>query len=186
MLDILIPEQAIEVPKIPFFWHSRRRRVRFAEQTAEQLVEVQTIVSFSSFHGLVEQNVDIPVLHGRDRVGGGLLGLQPGQSSTAFGGAHYFQQRLPSRSLTFRFRVVAEFFILHRRLLVCRVRQIKGYFALFAVGKSVQLGPHPAVIVPGVWVSLMIARIVFFRMMSFFVGAMLGLTLDTCSASVPW
>ena len=30
----------------------------------------------------VEQNVNIPVHHGRDRVGGGLLGLHPGQSST--------------------------------------------------------------------------------------------------------
>ena len=90
-LDLPIPEQAIEVPKIsptprPF----RRRRVRFAEQTAEQLVEVPTIISYSSLHGLVEQNVDIPVPHGRDRVGGGLLGLHPGQSSTAFGGARYF------------------------------------------------------------------------------------------------
>ena len=56
----------------------------------EQLVEVPTIVSYSSLHGLVEQNVDIPVPHGRDRVGGGLLGLHPGQSSTAFGGARYF------------------------------------------------------------------------------------------------
>ena len=63
----------------------------------------------------VEQNVDIPVPHGRDRVGGGLLGLHPGL------------QRLPSRSLTFQFRVVAEFFILHRRLPVCRVWQIKGF-----------------------------------------------------------
>ena len=34
--------------------------------------------------------MDIPVPHGRDRVGGGLLGLQPGQSSTAFGGAEHF------------------------------------------------------------------------------------------------
>ena len=60
-------------------------------RTAEQLVEVPTIISYSSLHGLVEQNVDIPVpLHGRDRVGGGLLGLHPGQSSTAFGGARYF------------------------------------------------------------------------------------------------
>ena len=30
------------------------------------------------------------VRHGRDRVGGGFLGLHPGQSSTAFGGAQYF------------------------------------------------------------------------------------------------
>ena len=89
LLDVFIPEQAIEVPKISSSRQSRRRRVRFAEQTAEQLVEVPTIVSYSSLHGLVEQNVDIPVPHGRDRVGGGLLGLLLGQSSTAFGGARF-------------------------------------------------------------------------------------------------
>ena len=33
--------------------------------------------------------MDIPVPHGRDRVGGGLLGLQPEQGSTAFGGAEH-------------------------------------------------------------------------------------------------
>ena len=38
----------------------------------------------------VEQNVDFPVPHGRDRVGGGFLGVHPGQSSTAFGGAQHF------------------------------------------------------------------------------------------------
>ena len=90
-LDTPIPEQVIEVPKISSSRHSRRRRVRFAEQMAEQLVEVPTIISYSSLHGFVEQNVDIPVPHGRGRVGGGrLLGLHPGQSSTAFGGAEHF------------------------------------------------------------------------------------------------
>ena len=49
-----------------------------------------------------------------------------------------FQQRLPSNSLTFQFRVLAEFFILHRRLPVCWVRQIKGFFALFPEGKKVR------------------------------------------------
>ena len=39
----------------------RRRRVRFAEQTAEQLVEVPTIISYSSLQRTVEQNVNIPV-----------------------------------------------------------------------------------------------------------------------------
>ena len=88
-LVIHIPEQAIEVPKTSSSSrHSRRRRVRFAEQTSEQLVEVPTIVSYSSLLGLVEQNVDIPVPHGRGgRVG--VRGLQsfPGQDSTAFVGA---------------------------------------------------------------------------------------------------
>ena len=88
-LDTHVPEQAIEVPKITSTpRHSRRRRVRFAQQTAEQLVEVPTIISYSSLHGLVEQNVDIPVPHGRGgRVG--VRGLQgfPGQDSTAVVGA---------------------------------------------------------------------------------------------------
>ena len=83
-LDTLIPEQVIEVPKIPSSCHSRRRRVRVAEQMAEQLVEVPTIISYSSLPGFVEQNVDIPVPHGRGRVGvRSLQGLYPGQSSTA-------------------------------------------------------------------------------------------------------
>ena len=63
-LDMHILEQAIGVPKTSSSTcHSRRGRVRFAEQ-AEQLVEVPTIVSYSSLHGL-EQNIDILILHGR-------------------------------------------------------------------------------------------------------------------------
>ena len=80
LFDVLIPEQAIEVPKISSSRHSHRRSVRFVEQTAEQLVEVPTIISYSSLRRIVEQNVDIPAPRGRGRVG---LGLQPGQSSTA-------------------------------------------------------------------------------------------------------
>ena len=87
-LDTHVPEQVIEVPKISSTTRHSRRRVRFAEQTAEQLVEVPTIISYSSLRWILEQNVDIPVLHGRDG-GGGLLGLHPGQSSTAFGGADH-------------------------------------------------------------------------------------------------
>ena len=54
---------------------------------AEQLV---TIVSFASLHGLVEQNVDIPVPHGRGGRGGGR-----GQNSTAFGGAEHVDIPVP-------------------------------------------------------------------------------------------
>ena len=90
-LDIHIPEQAIEVPKISSSRPPRRRRVRFAEQTAEQLVEVPTIISYSSLREIMEQNVDIPVPHGRGgRVGVRSLQGFPGQSSTAFGEARYF------------------------------------------------------------------------------------------------
>ena len=44
----------------------------------EQLVEVPTIVSFSSLQRTVEQNVDIPVVGGGG-AGGGLSGFLPGQ-----------------------------------------------------------------------------------------------------------
>ena len=44
-LDVRIPEQVIEVPQISSPSRHCRRRVRFAEQTAEQLVEVPTIIS---------------------------------------------------------------------------------------------------------------------------------------------
>ena len=50
------PEQVIEAPKISSSGRrSRRRRVPMVQQTAEQMVEVPTILSFSSLHGLVEQ-----------------------------------------------------------------------------------------------------------------------------------
>ena len=84
--DVLIPEQAIEVPEISSSRHSHRRSVRFVEQTAEQLVQVPTIISYSSLRRIVEQNVDIPAPRGRGRVG---LGLHPGQSSTGFSGAEH-------------------------------------------------------------------------------------------------
>ena len=77
-LDLPIPEQAIELPKISSTPRPpRRRRVRFAEQTAEQLV------AYSSLRGIMEQNVDIPVPHGRGGRNVGLQGFPPRQSSTA-------------------------------------------------------------------------------------------------------
>ena len=80
-LDLLVPEQVIEVPKIS----SRVPSV----QTAEQLVEVPTMASYASLHGLVEQKVHIPVPHGRHGRGGGggLRGLHPEQNAAAFCGA---------------------------------------------------------------------------------------------------
>ena len=44
--------------------------MRLAQQMAEHLVEVPTIVSISSLHELVEQNVDVPVPRGRYGRGG--------------------------------------------------------------------------------------------------------------------
>ena len=71
-LDLPIPEQVVDVPKTSSSSrHSRRRQVLLVQQTAEQLVDVPAIVSFSSLRGLVEHNVDIPVPHGRVGRGGG-------------------------------------------------------------------------------------------------------------------
>ena len=83
LFDVLIPEQGIKVPKIsPTPRPPRRRRVRFAEQTAEQLVEVPTIMSYSFLQRTVEQNVNIPVPgSGGQQVG--LHGFLPRQRSTA-------------------------------------------------------------------------------------------------------
>ena len=101
LIDTQTPvEQVIEVPEISL--PSRCcRTVLSAPQMAEQLVEVPTVVSFSSLQQLsveqiidipvphlggrsVAQNVDTPVLHGRGSVSGsGLQSFRPGQSSSA-------------------------------------------------------------------------------------------------------
>ena len=83
LFDALIPvaEQVIDVPKIFIERIPPRTSVR-EPQLAEQLVEVPTIVSYSSLQRSMEQHVDIPV----PRRGGGISGLRgvfPGQSSTA-------------------------------------------------------------------------------------------------------
>ena len=80
----LDPEQVIEVPKI-FPEDVLMRAVLRDPQLVEQLVEVPTIVSYSSYSWLrlrVEQNVDIPVPGRGGRISG-LQGFPPEQSSTA-------------------------------------------------------------------------------------------------------
>ena len=77
------PEQVLEVPRIS----PDRTRQRLGDslrqpQTADQLVEVPTIVSFSSLYGNVEQNAGIPVPPGRVGVRG-LQGFPPGLDSAA-------------------------------------------------------------------------------------------------------
>ena len=92
LCDVRIPEQVIEVPKILSPSRHCRRRLRFAEQTAEQLVEVPMIISFSALQRTLEQHVDIPVLDGGGRR---LHGFPQNR----------VQQRFPpSKSLTFQFR----------------------------------------------------------------------------------
>ena len=65
-LDTPIPEQVTAVPKISL--SSRRSRTVLREpQTAEQLVEVPDVVSFSSLQQTAEQIIDIPVPRTRGR-----------------------------------------------------------------------------------------------------------------------
>ena len=81
--DTLIPvaEQVIDVPKIFIERIPPRTSVR-EPRLAEQLVEVPTIVSYSSLQLSTKQHVDIPVPRRGGRISG-LRGVFPGQSSTA-------------------------------------------------------------------------------------------------------
>ena len=72
---ILVAEQVIGVPKIFIERIPPRTSVR-EPQLAEQLLEVPTIVSFSSLQRIMEQTVDIPAPRGRGRRGG-LQGFFP-------------------------------------------------------------------------------------------------------------
>ena len=75
-----VAEQVINVSKISHVRTQQRLIDSLRQrQTAEQLVEVLTIVSYSSLRGVVEQNADIPVPPGRGGSGCGGGGL-PGQS----------------------------------------------------------------------------------------------------------
>ena len=79
------PVQVIEVPKI--LPHDvPRRRLRRRTQLAEQLVEVPTIISYSSLQRTVEQSVDIPVPGRGGRIAC-LQGFLPRQSPTALHGS---------------------------------------------------------------------------------------------------
>ena len=77
-----VAEQVIDVPKISLEDIPARRLCR-EPQLVEQLVEVPTVVSYSSLlQRTVEQTVDNPASRGRGRRGG-LHVFFPGQSSTA-------------------------------------------------------------------------------------------------------
>ena len=84
LLDSVVPEQVIDVPKISQDTIQQRladRDLRHA-QLAEQLVEVPTILSLSLLqHQSAEQNNPVP--RGRRGVGGGLQSFLPVQNSTA-------------------------------------------------------------------------------------------------------
>ena len=89
--SLVEPVQVIEVPKM--FMPTRcPRTVLSVPQTAEQLVDVPTIISYSSLQRAVEQTiaeqlVDIPVPQARRRGRGGLQGFsyRTGYSSSGRG-----------------------------------------------------------------------------------------------------
>ena len=167
-LDLHIPEQVIEVPKISSSRRRcRRRRVPVVQQTAEQLVEVPEFVSFAFLfqqqivdapgrpQGLLpgqdyslvwEQIEDTPVPHGRGRAHrGGLQGARPGQNSAAFMEHSTFKfQSLKVVVAGEVFSVCAQTRIqlLHPFTLELRMRFFQWVFALFPEGKSATLGPH--------------------------------------------
>ena len=75
-------EPVVKVPKISLD-RVPKRFPRRRTRKAEQLVEVPTIISYSSLQLSVEQNMDIPVPRVRGGGGGGLPGFRPGQGSSA-------------------------------------------------------------------------------------------------------
>ena len=176
-LDTHVPEQAIEVPKISSTpRHSRRRRVRFAEQTAEQLVEVPTIISYSSLRGIVEQNVDIPVpLGGRQDPDLPSAASSSGLPGTANQG--FFFRTFPvlasaySIWSTLHTATMAASGRLGQALVMRQPTYAIGSISCplcscsshLESGALFPLSLYLAVIVPGVYVLLMIAKIGFFR-----------------------
>ena len=78
-LDVEVPAQVIEVPKISQDIVPQRS-ADLVPQIVEQLVEVPTIVSYSSLQRDVEHRVDIPVPGRGGRIAG-LQGSSSGQSS---------------------------------------------------------------------------------------------------------
>ena len=95
-----VPEQVFEVPKILLDDVPVRTAVRDT-QLAEQLVEVPTIVSYSSLRRTVEQHVDIPVPGRGGRISGA-QGFLPRQSSTALHGSlERISERIVAQNVDF-------------------------------------------------------------------------------------
>ena len=94
---LVVPEPVIEVPKI-LLYDIPPRRWCLDTQLVEQLVEVPTTVSYSSFfQRTVEQHVDIPVPgDGGGRLAG-LQGFSPGQRSTASPSRKRISERIVER-----------------------------------------------------------------------------------------
>ena len=95
----VVAEPVIEVPKISLDKVPRHRMVDLAHppQTAEQLVHVPTIISYSSLQRAVEQTIDIPVPQARRGGGGGLQGFRAGQGTPAADVEQIVENPVPQR-----------------------------------------------------------------------------------------
>ena len=80
--SLVEPVQVIEVPKMSMPTRCPRT-VLSVPQTAEQLVDVPTIISYSSLQRAVEQTIDILVPQARRRGRGGLQSFRTGQGTPA-------------------------------------------------------------------------------------------------------
>ena len=168
---LVVAEHVIDVPKISLDRTQQRLGDCLRQpQTAEQLVEVPTIISYSSLQRSVEQTIDIPVPRVREGGGGGLQGFRPGQGSPVAdveqvvdfpvpqrrrrrsGG---LQSSLPGQVSTASLEQIPGFparvglhgflpgqgFLPHRvDFLAAPMREFKGVFALFPVRKKVRGG----------------------------------------------
>ena len=93
--ELVIAVPKFYLPRIP------KRCPRRRPWRAEQLVEVPTIISYSSLQQrIAEQLIDIPVPHDRGGRGGGggLQGFSLGQGATAFRGAEFVDIPVPQGS----------------------------------------------------------------------------------------
>ena len=164
---LVVAEPVIAVPKIPLD-KTLRRLGDYSRppQTEEQLLEVPTVVSFSSLQRSVEQNIDIPVPQVREvaevfkvfvqdralqqrtwsrslkiqflSVGGGEVVVFKVLS------LDWVQLRIWSRSSIFLLVEVLKVFSQDRVLphrvdfLAAPMKEFKGFFALFPGGKKVR------------------------------------------------
>ena len=115
-----VPELVIEVPKISLDVIPLRALVP-EPQLAEQLVEVPTIVSpFLRCSGLWSRPWTFQFRRVVEVVSVSEVFKVPQDRVQQRVVVQISLQRLPSRTLTFQFRVVTELFILHRHLPFCR------------------------------------------------------------------
>ena len=143
-LDFRVAEQVIEVPKIVCPPRAARTVLR-APQTADQLVEVPTIISYSSLlQRTMEQNVAIPV-RGRGGRNVDLQGFLPGQGPTApYSSLERISERIVEQIVTLAcfvaaFKIFAQSRVPQRLLQVLQITLVKVFFSRAKLWETVEL-----------------------------------------------